>query len=703
VTTLYNFTGGGDGDDPQAILIQASDGNFYGTAAYGALGTCFGYGCGTVFQMTPSGVLTTIYQFTGESDGGSPSANLIEGSDGNLYGVTSYGGANLQGTLFRITLDGKYTFTTLYSFPDGGQSLDALVQGADGSLYGDTQYGGESNCGYVYSIGLDGGGFNQLYAFGDDGCHPFGNMVQAADGNFYGTTSGTTGGSGNPGGNVFKITPGGDYKNLLSFPDNQSDGSNPQAGLWQATDGFLYGTTYSGGPDGDICGTLFKISTSGTISTLQPFSQQTNGCEPQSTPFQATDGNVYATTSLSGNGNTGFGTIFNVTTGGAFKTLFYFDEKDGSLSYSGFMQGSDGALYAATEGGGKYGVGTIYKLTSSPALAAPVTLTPSSTSIALGGSVKLSWKELEAASTTMQQCYAHVDNAAQNSGAGDWSGKQTGSLSGGVFSGSKSVMPSCGGTFTYALTCGGIESGLATVTVAGTEKSKTTTALAAAPTSVYTGQNVVLTATLTQSDGCSVPTGKVQFLYGTEAIATASLDKYGVARYTASTSGLPDGKYSITAKYLGDGNNDTSTSPAVAVTLKTKTQTATTLTASPNPAYSNQTLVLTAQVKPKTGSAIPTGSVNILYDGGAIFNQALDSHGTATLSFSVSGLLSLVPPGDYILKAQYPGDANNAGSTSSPVTVVLKSGTSGSISARRPSAREFAAALAQAAHQPAHK
>jgi len=189
-----------DGAWPYAGLVQASDGNFYGTTTGGGAN-----GAGTVFKVTPAGRLTTLYNFCYQgypcSDGGDPYAGLIQATDGNFYGTTLGGGASGDGTVFKITPSG--TLTTLYNFG-----------GADGAV-------------------------------------PYGGLIQATDGNFYGTTSGG-GASGD--GSVFKITPSGTLTTLHSFAD--SDGASPD-GLVQATDGNFYGTTYGGGAYGD--GTVFRL------------------------------------------------------------------------------------------------------------------------------------------------------------------------------------------------------------------------------------------------------------------------------------------------------------------------------------------------------------------------------------------------------------------------------------------------------------
>jgi uncharacterized repeat protein (TIGR03803 family) len=156
LTTLYSFCFNNnctDGDDPEAGLIQASDGNFYGTTYSG--GTVVNkhcvQGCGTVFQITPAGVLTTLHSF-GSSDGGGPSAALVQATDGNLYGTTIAGGAANKGTVFRIA---GGTFKTLHSFTKSeGENVCGLMQATDGNLYGVAALGGTGDNGTIYRLSM---------------------------------------------------------------------------------------------------------------------------------------------------------------------------------------------------------------------------------------------------------------------------------------------------------------------------------------------------------------------------------------------------------------------------------------------------------------------------------------------------------------------------------------------------------------------
>lgn len=200
LTTLHSFNLLPNGANPSSALVRSRDGNFYGTTSRG--GTNGGYGI--VFRISTNGVVAGLYSFTGGKDGANPQAALVEGTDGNFYGTTSGGGTNNAGTVFRIGPGGS--LTSLYSFAgnDGAFPYATLVEGRDGNFYGTTFGGGTNNAGTVFRISAQ-GKFTSLYSFtgGNDGSYPQAALVQASDNNFYGTIS--SGGLGNAG-TVFRLT-----------------------------------------------------------------------------------------------------------------------------------------------------------------------------------------------------------------------------------------------------------------------------------------------------------------------------------------------------------------------------------------------------------------------------------------------------------------------------------------------------------------
>jgi uncharacterized repeat protein (TIGR03803 family) len=371
-TVLHSFDGT-DGAYPSAGLIQATNGDLYGTTAYGGLYDntfCAPTDCGTVFKITPSGTLTTLYSFCLQAnctDGLFPQAPLIQATNGDFYGTTCLCGDNsneFYGTIFKMTPSG--TLTTLHSFKDvGGDQPSGLIQADNGDLYGTTQYGG-NGYGTVFKM-TPGGTLTTLHSFtGADGATPVAGLIQATDGNLYGTTD--WGGANCDGGvgcgTVFKITRGGTLTTLHIF--NGSDGSGVLAGLIQATDGNFYGTTIGGGAAG--YGTVFKITPSGSLTTLYSFCSQT-GCTDGGVPYagliQATDGNFYGST-LEGGAN-GYGTVFKITPSGSLTTLDSSCSQTGctdgkSPGYAGLIQATDGNLYGVSGGGGANDVGTVFRI-----------------------------------------------------------------------------------------------------------------------------------------------------------------------------------------------------------------------------------------------------------------------------------------------------------------------------------------------------
>jgi uncharacterized repeat protein (TIGR03803 family) len=249
------------------------------------------------------------------------------------------------------------TLTTLHSFnnTDGASPYAGLVQGTDGKLYGTTFVGGV-RYGTVFRITTV-GALTTLHSFNiTDGENPEGGLVQAIDGNFYGTT--VVAGAHPSYGTVFKITPGGTLTTLHSF--DYTDGYYPEAGLVLATNGNFYGTTYSGGSD-PLGGTVFRITAAGTLTTLHSFTTATGGYHPAAGLVQGIDGNFYGTT-VHGGAHGGNGTIFKIAAGGALTTLHSFDFTDGSEPEAGLVQATDGNFYGTTSHGGANNVGTVFKL-----------------------------------------------------------------------------------------------------------------------------------------------------------------------------------------------------------------------------------------------------------------------------------------------------------------------------------------------------
>jgi uncharacterized repeat protein (TIGR03803 family) len=369
VTTLYSFDGA-DGANPRADLVQAANGDFYGTTVSGGANNN-----GTVFKITPGGALTTLYSFCSQSgcgDGAFPYAAVVQAANGNFYGTTVNGGANHDGTVFKITPSGK--LTTIYNFcsqsacADGAYPYAGLVQAANGDFYGTTYGGGARNYGTVFNITAS-GTLTTLHSFCSqsgcaDGAYPYAGLVQAANGDFYGIASE---GGADAGGTVFKLTSSGTLTTLYSFCSQNlcTDGFDPVAGLIQATNEDFYGTTEVGGANS--AGTVFQITSSGTLTTLYSFCSQ-SGCMDGGYPYaalvQGTNGDLYGLASEGG--VSGAGTVFKITRSGTPTALYSFCSQsgctDGELPNAGLVQATNGDFYGTTYYGGANGDGTIFRL-----------------------------------------------------------------------------------------------------------------------------------------------------------------------------------------------------------------------------------------------------------------------------------------------------------------------------------------------------
>jgi uncharacterized repeat protein (TIGR03803 family) len=349
LTTLTNFAGSNGSDPLFAALLQGTDGNLYGTTSGGGA-----HGHGTVFKVTTGGTLKTLYSFCAKSgcaDGSAPYAGLIQAKDGNFYGTTEAGGTNNAGTVFKITAAGTLTTLHKFNYNDGANPYAALLQGKDGNFYGTTESGGAHILGTVFKM-TSTGTLTTLHSFNlTDGSSPEAALIQAADGNFYSTTyNGGTEGYGT----VFKITSGGTLTTLHIF--NDTDGRAVTPGLVQASDGNFYGATSLGGANG--YGNVFMMTPQGVVTTLHSFNA-TDGATPNQLAL-GSDGKFYGTT-ISGGTNTD-GTIFEITPQGVFTSLHNFSKSDGADPFAGLVQDTDGKFYGTTSFGGSKNSGTVFRL-----------------------------------------------------------------------------------------------------------------------------------------------------------------------------------------------------------------------------------------------------------------------------------------------------------------------------------------------------
>jgi uncharacterized repeat protein (TIGR03803 family) len=538
-----------EGRYPQAGLTQGSDGSFYGTTSEGG-----GYGAGSVFKLDSLGIFSLVHSFGSSSDlGTSPNAELIQGSDGNLYGTTTHGGTAGEGTVFKLDPSGDFIILHSFEADSGGgkNPVTKLIQDGDGNLFGSTYFGGSNNTGIVYKIDPS-GNFSVLYEFAQESEGLFPTLrILGSDGNFYGTYDGTImyPGVSDNAGLIFKLTPSGSFSVLHEF-DSASEGGNPGA-LFQGIDGHLYGVTNFGGSTN--FGTIFKLDTAGNYSVVHEFEGNVNNNgQHNNTLIQGSDGSFYGTNSYLDSYFSGTleEKVFKFDASGNFSILHEFaSESEGRALRGPLLEVGNGSIYGVTAVGGDYGSGAIYRLTD----------TTQATTIALTSSLN--------------------------------------------------------------------------------------------PSTV--GQSVTFTATVSGNS----PTGTVEFFIGSTSLGSRTLSN-GVA--ALSTSKIVAGTHSITAVYSGDANNAPSTSAAV--TQVVKAATGTTLTSSKNPSTFRTAVTFTASVK---GSA-PTGTVTFLDGSVSLGTATLGSDGKAKLTTAA------LRRGTHKITARYSGDANNAASTSSVLTQTVR-------------------------------
>ena len=370
-SVLYNFgTHAGDPSNPvyTGLLAQGRDGNLYSTTPNG--GSTYPP-AGTMFRITPTGTLTVPYNFNYTSGGTQPESGLTLGTDGDFYGTSYGGGAFSLGTVFKTTASGAltplYNFGTCkYPCGEGVHPNAPPVEGRDGNFYGTTAYTIDgSNDGVIYKI-TPTGTYTTLHRFtATTGYNPQAPLILGADGNFYGTT--TLGGKNVSSycvnnayytcGTVFKMTPSGTVTFLHEF--DKTDGAGPLAPVVQGTDGNFYGTTSRGG-DANGDGVIFKLTPSGQFTLLHTFNGTTDGKQPSGGLVEATDGNFYGATTIGGSKN--YGTIYKITAAGAFSVVYNFDNTTGATPQVTLFQHTNGDLYGDAYGGGKSGYGAIYTL-----------------------------------------------------------------------------------------------------------------------------------------------------------------------------------------------------------------------------------------------------------------------------------------------------------------------------------------------------
>jgi uncharacterized repeat protein (TIGR03803 family) len=349
---LYSFDpihDGVFGPFPQSVMAQGPDGNLYGTTDTGGANLM-----GGVFMVTPSGAETKLHDFT-SSEGTHCNMGLTLGKDGNFYGACYTGGTNNEGELYRITPSG--VLTILHSFTnlngDGAAPNAPPIQASDGNFYGGTIGGGAHGDGVIYKM-TPAGVVTIVHSlmYPAEGGSIGGALVQGKDGNLYGTTE--------EGGGIFKFTSSGKYAVLHVL--SSSDGEVPFGALIQGADGNFYGTTSLGGSGGD--GTLFKITPTGAFTVLHNFDPTVDGQgDPWDGLLQATNGSYYGASFRSGlSGQNSDGGLFKLTSKGVYSSLYLFDGTVGANPSSALIQHTNGLLYGNTQNEAGFNGGSVYSL-----------------------------------------------------------------------------------------------------------------------------------------------------------------------------------------------------------------------------------------------------------------------------------------------------------------------------------------------------
>lgn len=362
LTTLHSFSIS-DGAQPMVGLVRATDGNLYGTTLTGG-----DYFAGTAFKITPGGALTTLYSFCqingGYCQDGSEPMQMIQGRDGNFYGMTAAGGnpggAENEGKIFKLTPSGQesvlFTFCLHTNCPYGS-SPTSIMQANDGNFYGVVADAGQNQMGGFWQLIANSWTFHLLYSFTQSvGFMPGATLVQGQDGQLYGVAPN---GGADDDGTVFKLTLTGNPTVVYNFCSlsNCLDGSAPEAALVLGSDGNFYGTTGLGGAYSG--GTIFKLTPGGTLTVLHSVTRSTDGSDVVAPLIQASDGNFYGTASYGG--ANGDGTIFSITPSGSFAVLHSFNRSDGANPGGALVEDSPGVFYGTTSTGGANDEGSVFK------------------------------------------------------------------------------------------------------------------------------------------------------------------------------------------------------------------------------------------------------------------------------------------------------------------------------------------------------
>lgn len=351
-----------DGAHPFSELVQGSDGALYGTTVTGNNETDHD----TIFKINPDGTgFTVLMDFDSPTTGANCWGGLMLGSDNVFYGTTFFGGTGGVGTVFKIQLDGT-AFTVLKNFdaPTTGGGSYARLTEVNRVLYGTTYLGGSGNAGTLFKLNMDGTGFTVLKHFDNSttGGHPTAAVIAGRDGVLYGTA--LHGGS-FLFGTIFRVNPDGTSFSVLKHMNAATAGGYPQSRLLLGSDGELYGTASEGG--NFEAGTVFTLHTNGSgFTVLKSFQPPANGAYPYAGLIEGNDGKLFGTTPRGGTYD--WGTVFEMNLDGSgFRVLTRFNyATTGGFPFAGVTLAKDGALYGTTGYGWDDGFGSLFRLLPTP-------------------------------------------------------------------------------------------------------------------------------------------------------------------------------------------------------------------------------------------------------------------------------------------------------------------------------------------------
>ncbi len=356
LNTLASFSG------PQRIapagtLVRDAQGNIYGTTNAGGAN-----GQGSVFKVAAGGgTATTVVSFNG-TNGANPVAGLTADAQGNLYGTTAGGGAYNRGSVFEVA-PGTGALSTLASFngTNGNQPLTGLVIDAQHNLYGTSELVGSSSASEVYKVAAGSGTITSLATFNfANASFSINALALDSRGNLYGANGVTA----NASGTVFEVVAGtGSITNLATF-----NGPSPNAGVTLDAAGNIYGAAFGGGANGN--GFVYRIAAdTGILSTIASFSDVTGSGAGFPLTLDAA-GNIFGTTRFGG--VNGGGTVFEIGAGtNTFTVLANFNSFNAGSPTGGLILDAQGNLYGATNGGGPVNTGTVFELVNNAAVPEP--------------------------------------------------------------------------------------------------------------------------------------------------------------------------------------------------------------------------------------------------------------------------------------------------------------------------------------------